>query len=132
MQQQQYSSDAATIVVKIQQRMSGKEVGIIVANKSTVKESARGVDCTFFKEYFDEPHAIVWVQESHGYEDDQGVKGSNPHRGNPALRHGKPGSGYGFGYRLCLNSPLGQFQMDYAINAFQQKTVYFGINNVVS
>ncbi|XP_043692927.1 outer envelope protein 39, chloroplastic isoform X1 [Telopea speciosissima] len=51
--------------------------------------------------------------------------------GNPSLRHGKPGTGVGFGYGLRLKSNFGQFQIDYAINAFQQKTVYFGISNVV-
>ncbi|XP_042510690.1 outer envelope protein 39, chloroplastic-like [Macadamia integrifolia] len=51
--------------------------------------------------------------------------------GNPSLRHRKPGCGLGFGYGLRLKSNLGQFQIDYAINAFQQKTVYFGISNVV-
>ncbi|XP_010247665.1 PREDICTED: outer envelope protein 80, chloroplastic-like [Nelumbo nucifera] len=52
--------------------------------------------------------------------------------GNPALRHGKPGSGFGFGYGLRFKFHSGQFQIDYAINAFQQKSVYFGISNVVS
>ncbi|XP_058105295.1 outer envelope protein 39, chloroplastic isoform X3 [Magnolia sinica] len=52
--------------------------------------------------------------------------------GNPALRKGKPGSGLGFGYGLRFNSSLGQFRIDYAMNAFQQKTVYFGIGNVTS
>lgn len=52
--------------------------------------------------------------------------------GNPALRQGKPGFGIGFGYGLRFNSQLGQLRIDYAINAFQRKTVYFGINNVTS
>ncbi|GLT77723.1 hypothetical protein SLA2020_492840 [Shorea laevis] len=52
--------------------------------------------------------------------------------GNPALRHGKPGSGVGFGYGLRFKSPFGHFQVDYAINAFQQKTVYFGVTNHAS
>ncbi|KAI3980284.1 hypothetical protein MKX01_001355 [Papaver californicum] len=52
--------------------------------------------------------------------------------GNPALRHGKPGTGIGCGYGLRLKSRMGQFQVDYAINAFQQKTVYFGVSNIVS
>lgn len=50
--------------------------------------------------------------------------------GNPALRQGKPGFGVGFGYGLRFNSHLGQLRVDYAINAFQRKTIYFGLSNV--
>lgn len=52
--------------------------------------------------------------------------------GNPAMRQGKPGSGVGFGYGLRFKSPVGHFQVDYAINAFQQKTLYFGVTNLAS
>ncbi|XP_072986519.1 outer envelope protein 39, chloroplastic isoform X2 [Typha latifolia] len=52
--------------------------------------------------------------------------------GNPALRLGKPGFGVGFGYGIRLNSRLGQVWVDYAINAFQKKKIYFGVNNVGS
>ncbi|XP_008787772.1 outer envelope protein 39, chloroplastic isoform X1 [Phoenix dactylifera] len=52
--------------------------------------------------------------------------------GNPALRHGKPGFGVGLGYGIRFNSQLGQLRVDYAINAFQRKTIYFGINSVGS
>ncbi|KAJ4826804.1 Outer envelope protein 39, chloroplastic [Turnera subulata] len=52
--------------------------------------------------------------------------------GNPALRQGKPGSGVGCGYGLRFKSPFGHFQVDYAINSFHQKTVYFGITNLIS
>ncbi|XP_077241086.1 outer membrane OMP85 family protein isoform X2 [Tasmannia lanceolata] len=59
--------------------------------------------------------------------------GSSHHvPGNPALRQGKPGSGVGFGYGLRFHSRFGKFRIDYAFNAFQQKTVYFGIGNVTS
>jgi len=51
--------------------------------------------------------------------------------GNPAMRQGKPGSGVGLGYGLRFKSPAGHFQVDYAINSFQQKTVYFGISNLI-
>ncbi|XP_073145844.1 outer envelope protein 39, chloroplastic isoform X2 [Henckelia pumila] len=50
--------------------------------------------------------------------------------GNPSLRHGKPGSGVGFGYGLRFKSHLGHLQVDYAINAFNQRTVYFGFSNL--
>ncbi|XP_068338032.1 outer envelope protein 39, chloroplastic [Pyrus communis] len=59
--------------------------------------------------------------------------GSSHHvPGNPALRLGKPGSGVGLGYGLRFKSQFGHFVVDYAINAFQQKTVYFGISNLAS
>ncbi|KAK9279846.1 hypothetical protein L1049_013528 [Liquidambar formosana] len=52
--------------------------------------------------------------------------------GNPALRRGKPGSGVGLGYGLRFKSRLVHFRVDYAINAFQQRSVYFGISNLAS
>lgn len=52
--------------------------------------------------------------------------------GNPALRQGKPGSGIGLGYGLRLKSRFGHFQVDYAINAFHQRTLYFGLSNLPS
>lgn len=52
--------------------------------------------------------------------------------GNPALRHGKPGSGVGLGYGLRFKSQFGHFQVDYAINAFKQRTLYFGLSNIAS
>jgi outer membrane protein assembly factor BamA len=52
--------------------------------------------------------------------------------GNPSMRQGKPGFGYGFGYGLRFKSPLGHLQVDYAINAFNQKTLYFGVTNLAS
>ncbi|XP_075512477.1 outer envelope protein 39, chloroplastic isoform X1 [Primulina tabacum] len=50
--------------------------------------------------------------------------------GNPSLRHGKPGRGVGFGYGLRFKSHLGHLQVDYAVNAFNQRTVYFGFSNL--
>ncbi|XP_010685451.1 outer envelope protein 39, chloroplastic [Beta vulgaris subsp. vulgaris] len=52
--------------------------------------------------------------------------------GNPALRQGKPGSGVGIGYGLRFKSQIGHFQVDYAMNSYQQRTVYFNITNVSS
>ncbi|KAK8968290.1 hypothetical protein KSP40_PGU016489 [Platanthera guangdongensis] len=52
--------------------------------------------------------------------------------GYPAIRQGKPGYGVGFGYGLRFNSHVGQFRVDYAVNALQRKTVYFGINSVTT
>ncbi|KAL8479973.1 hypothetical protein ACS0TY_026785 [Phlomoides rotata] len=50
--------------------------------------------------------------------------------GNPSLRHGKPGTGVGFGYGLRFKSHLGHMQVDFAVNAFQQRTLYFGFSNL--
>lgn len=52
--------------------------------------------------------------------------------GNPALRQGKPGCGFGFGYGLRHNSRFGNFRVDYAVNAYQQRTVYFGVGSAAS
>lgn len=51
--------------------------------------------------------------------------------GNPGLRQGKPGSGYGIGYGVRFKTNSCQINVDYAINAFHQRTVYFGISNLV-
>ncbi|KAJ9542936.1 hypothetical protein OSB04_029442 [Centaurea solstitialis] len=45
---------------------------------------------------------------------------------NPGLRHGKPGAGVGVGYGVRFKFPMGHFQVDYALNAYQQRTIYFG------
>ncbi|KAI3795896.1 hypothetical protein L1987_38556 [Smallanthus sonchifolius] len=52
--------------------------------------------------------------------------------GNPGLRHGKPGNGVGVGYGVRVKFPMGHFQVDYALNDYQQKTIYFGFSNVAS
>ncbi|KAL5151983.1 Outer envelope protein 80, chloroplastic [Glycine soja] len=52
--------------------------------------------------------------------------------GNPALRQSKPGSGIGLGYGLRFKSQFGHFQVDYAVNAYQQRTLYFGLSNLAS
>ncbi|XP_058196183.1 outer envelope protein 39, chloroplastic [Rhododendron vialii] len=52
--------------------------------------------------------------------------------GNPALRHGKPGNGIGLGYSLRFKSHVGHFQVDYAINAFQQERVSFSFGKLAS
>ncbi|CAH9083189.1 unnamed protein product [Cuscuta epithymum] len=52
--------------------------------------------------------------------------------GYPTLRHGKPGCGVGIGYGFRLKSQLGHFQLDCAVNAFRQRTLYFGFSSVTS
>ncbi|XP_027368068.1 outer envelope protein 80, chloroplastic-like [Abrus precatorius] len=51
--------------------------------------------------------------------------------GNPGLRQGKPGTGFGIGYGIRFNTQLAQIKIDYAINAFQQRTAYFEISNTI-
>ncbi|XP_052731123.1 outer envelope protein 39, chloroplastic [Vigna angularis] len=50
---------------------------------------------------------------------------------NPGERHGKPGFGYGIGVGIRFKTPLAQIQVDYAINAFQEGTAYFGISDLL-
>lgn len=52
--------------------------------------------------------------------------------GNPALRLGKPGSGLGLGYGLRIKSRFGHFQLHYAINAFNERSLFFGLPNLAS
>ncbi|XP_076942748.1 outer envelope protein 39, chloroplastic-like [Bidens hawaiensis] len=52
--------------------------------------------------------------------------------GNPGLRHGKLGNGVGVGYGVRVKFPMGHFQVDYALNDYHQKTIYFGFSNVAS
>jgi len=50
---------------------------------------------------------------------------------NPGERRGKPGIGFGIGGGIRFKTPLAQIQVDYAINAFQQGTTYFGISDLI-
>ncbi|KAL4393631.1 hypothetical protein AHAS_Ahas02G0071300 [Arachis hypogaea] len=59
------------------------------------------------------------------------LRSSNRVLGNPGLRKGKPGSGIGIGYGIRFKTELVQITADCAINAFKQRTLYFGINNLV-
>ncbi|KAK7270324.1 hypothetical protein RIF29_23383 [Crotalaria pallida] len=52
--------------------------------------------------------------------------------GNPGMRKGKPGSGFGIGYGIRFKTHLAHIKVDYAMNAFQQRTVYLGISNLCS
>lgn len=51
--------------------------------------------------------------------------------GNPGQRHGKPGSGYGIGCGIRFKTKLAQIKFDYTMNAFHQRSLYFGISNLV-
>ncbi|XP_027937338.1 outer envelope protein 80, chloroplastic-like isoform X3 [Vigna unguiculata] len=50
---------------------------------------------------------------------------------NPGERHGKPGFGFGIGGGMRFKTPLAQIHVDYAINAFQKGTAYFGIRDLL-
>ncbi|GMH12193.1 hypothetical protein Nepgr_014034 [Nepenthes gracilis] len=52
--------------------------------------------------------------------------------GNPALRRGKPGTGMGVGYSIQVKSHWVNVQLNYAFNAYRQKTVYFQISSISS
>ncbi|XP_047076562.1 outer envelope protein 80, chloroplastic-like [Lolium rigidum] len=46
--------------------------------------------------------------------------------GNPAGAHGNPGSGYGYGVGIRMNSPLGLLRVEYAFNDQQVGRFHFG------
>uniref|UniRef100_A0ACD5YPG1 Uncharacterized protein n=1 Tax=Avena sativa TaxID=4498 RepID=A0ACD5YPG1_AVESA len=52
--------------------------------------------------------------------------GSGPNLPGAAGAHGKPGSGYGYGVGICVNSPLGPFRVEYAFNDKQAGRFHFG------
>jgi outer membrane protein insertion porin family len=48
-------------------------------------------------------------------------------QGDPAGIRGKPGSGFGYGVGVRVQSPLGQIRVDYAINDDGDNRIHFGI-----
>lgn len=49
--------------------------------------------------------------------------------GDPAGARLKPGSGYGFGVGIRLDSPLGPLRLEYAFNDSQNKRFHFGVGH---
>uniref|UniRef100_A0A1D1ZB19 Outer envelope protein 80, chloroplastic n=1 Tax=Anthurium amnicola TaxID=1678845 RepID=A0A1D1ZB19_9ARAE len=47
--------------------------------------------------------------------------------GDPAGARGKPGSGYGFGSGIRINSPLGPLRLEYALNDKRAVRFHFGV-----
>jgi outer membrane protein insertion porin family len=54
-----------------------------------------------------------------------GTDGDVP--GEPSVRRGLPGSGYGYGLGIRVQSPLGPIRVDYAINDDGDNRIHFGI-----
>jgi outer membrane protein insertion porin family len=59
------------------------------------------------------------------YGSDLGTGASVP--GNPAGTRGKPGSGFGYGAGIRINSPIGPIRIDYALNSRSESRIQFGI-----
>jgi outer membrane protein insertion porin family len=59
------------------------------------------------------------------YGTDLGTGSSVP--GNPAGLRGKPGSGFGYGAGIRVNSPIGPIRIDYALNNRSESRIQFGI-----
>lgn len=47
--------------------------------------------------------------------------------GDPAGARGKPGSGYGYGVGIRVDSPLGPLRLEYAFNDKQARRFHFGV-----
>ncbi len=59
------------------------------------------------------------------YGSDLGTGSSVP--GNPGGVRGKPGSGFGYGAGVRINSPIGPIRIDYALNNRAETRIQFGI-----
>jgi outer membrane protein insertion porin family len=60
------------------------------------------------------------------YGTDLGTGSSVP--GNPAGSRGKPGSGFGYGAAIRVNSPFGPLQINYGLNDRGETRIQFGLN----
>lgn len=49
--------------------------------------------------------------------------------GDPAGARLKPGSGYGYGVGIRLDSPLGPLRLEYAFSDSQNKRFHFGVGH---
>ena len=52
-----------------------------------------------------------------------------PSLGDPAGARGKPGSGYGYGVGIRVDSPLGPLRLEYAFNDKQARRFHFGVGH---
>ena len=49
--------------------------------------------------------------------------------GDPAGARYKPGSVYGYGFGIRVDSPLGPLRLEYAFNDRQEKRFHFGVGH---
>lgn len=50
-------------------------------------------------------------------------------QGDPAGARGKPGSGYGYGAGVRLDTPIGPLRLEYAMNDRRQTRFHLGIGH---
>jgi outer membrane protein insertion porin family len=94
----------------------GYEDGAVGAGRSYVAATA---------EYRFPIFSIVGGEIFADYGSDLGTASSVP--GNPGGSRGKPGSGFGYGVGVRIQSPIGPIRVDYALNNASESRVQFGI-----
>jgi outer membrane protein insertion porin family len=94
----------------------GYEDGAVGAGRSYVQATA---------EYRFPLFSIVGGEIFADYGSDLGTASSVP--GNPAGSRGKPGSGFGYGIGVRIQSPIGPVRVDYALNTASESRIQFGI-----
>jgi outer membrane protein insertion porin family len=94
----------------------GYEDGAVGAGRSYVQATA---------EYRFPIFSIVGGEIFADYGSDLGTASSVP--GNPAGSRGKPGSGFGYGIGVRIQSPIGPVRVDYALNTSSESRIQFGI-----
>jgi outer membrane protein insertion porin family len=94
----------------------GYEDGAVGSGRSYVQATA---------EYRFPIFSIVGGEIFADYGSDLGTASSVP--GNPAGSRGKPGSGFGYGIGVRIQSPIGPVRVDYALNTSSESRIQFGI-----
>jgi outer membrane protein insertion porin family len=94
----------------------GYEDGDVASGRSYVQATA---------EYRFPIVSIIGAQFFADYGSDLGSGSSVP--GNPAGTRGKPGSGFGYGAGIRIQSPIGPIRIDYALNSRSESRIQFGI-----
>jgi outer membrane protein insertion porin family len=94
----------------------GYEDGAVGAGRSYIAATA---------EYRFPIFSIVGGEIFADYGSDLGTASSVP--GNPGGSRGKPGSGFGYGVGVRIQSPIGPIRVDYALNTISESRIQFGI-----
>jgi outer membrane protein insertion porin family len=94
----------------------GYEDGAVGSGRSYVQATA---------EYRFPIVSIVGGEIFADYGSDLGTGNSVP--GDPAGTRSKPGSGFGYGAGIRLNSPIGSIRLDYVRNSLSENRIQFGI-----